>query len=102
MAVLTLAVGSRTGRSRGSRRDPAALRSLDELTELDTKHRFGALSNNCLDPVVVRISPFCPVILRLFRGIRDSGDSLHILQAELYWHKQTERCAVAHRQGVSV
>jgi hypothetical protein len=55
------------------------LRSLDELRELETKHRFGALSKNYLDPVVVRISPFCPVILRLFRGIHDSGNSLHIL-----------------------
>src|SRR5690242_4528481 len=96
MAVLTLVAGSRPRAAGGCRRDSPALRSLDELTEGETRHRFGALSNNHLDAVVVRISSFCPVIFRLFRGIGDSGNSLHILQAELYWHKQSQRSPVLH------
>ena len=58
--------------------------------------------NKHLDPIVVGVSAFSPIILRLLRGIRDSGKSLHIFQAELDGYKQTEWRAMGHSKWVSV
>src|SRR5260221_11629276 len=55
-----------------------------------------------LDSVIVRITSFGPVVSRLLRDVGQSGDSLHILQAEFYSHHQAEWRSVLHSQGLTV
>src|ERR1700726_1313416 len=55
-----------------------------------------------LNSVVVRISTFSPIVLWLFRHVRNSGKGFHILQTKLHGYQKTKGRSMIHREALAV